>query len=249
MVLTERDRRLIAQVNDFGVLTRDQLRQLCAFGSITRVNAILLRLVRAEYLRRRWRPTLTGSRYAVYLMGPRGHELLTGESLARRSSWGVRSDLFIEHQLLINDVRLAYQCASALGVLLTRWRSEVELRTAHLPIVPDAYLEWTFRQGGFSAFLEADLSTETRARWVGKIRGYLSLTVGERFHQEFGRRFFRVLIVVPNPQRVNALRQTISQYTDRVFWLTTREALVTQGPTAAIWQRPTGTTLHSLITS
>jgi hypothetical protein len=248
MVLTDRDQQLIKLVEASGVLTRDQIWRSLKFGSLTRVNAILLRLVRFGYLHRRFQPTLTGSRRAVYLVGPLGWELLLGPSEVRpRSSWEQRSDLFIEHQLAINDVRLSFEQARDLQLL--RFLPESNLRNRALPIVPDAYLEWTHGKTTVAAFLEADLGTESRRRWTEKLRGYFSLTLGDRFTREFRRPTFDVLVVTTSEKRLANIRTLVAAHTDRVFLLTTRTALVSRGPLAPIWHRPKGVGLQSLTNS
>lgn len=186
----------------------------------------------------------------MYLVGPLGWELLLGPAEARpRSSWEERSDLFIEHQLAINDVRLAFEAAATFGVQLLRWLPESNLRGRNLPIIPDAYLEWTHGKATHAAFLEADLGTESRRRWTEKLRGYFSLTLGDRFTREFGKPTFDVLVVTTSEKRLGNIRNLVARHTDRVFLLTTRESLVRRGPTAAIWHRPKGAALESLINS
>jgi hypothetical protein len=250
MVLTERDRELIKLAESYGVLTRDQIWRVLKFGSLTRVNAILLRLTRFGYLRRRFQPTLTGSRRALYLVGHLGWELLSGPSEGKvRSSWEERSDLFLEHQLAINDVRLAFEAESSPEFRLVRFLSESNLRGRNLPIVPDAYLEWTHGKATTAAFLEADLGTESRKVWAEKLRGYFSLTLGDRFSREFGQPSFQVMVVTTSEKRLSNIRQLVAKHTDKVFLLTTRQAFVRHGPRAAIWQRPKGVELQSLTNS
>src|SRR5260221_12763303 len=69
IVLTSRDRQVITDVADFGVLTREQLQRLGHFQSRTRANATLLRLVRHRYLTRRTLPSVAGTHKSLYLLG------------------------------------------------------------------------------------------------------------------------------------------------------------------------------------
>jgi hypothetical protein len=250
MVLTERDVRLIHLVAEHRVLTRDQIRRFMGFGSITRINAVLLRLVTHTYLTRRWQPTLTGSRRAVYLLGSLGYEVLNGPGTKppRQSPWLAHSDLFVEHELAINDVRLSFDSAHREGLSLLRWMRDRELRCLKWPVVADAYAEWVLGQASFAAFVEVDLGTESLTIWHKKVQGYLALTRDDRFSSVFGRRFFRVLVVAPSARRLANIKSVIQQYTDRVFWLTTRAALVRHGALRPIWKRPTGRSLLSLTT-
>lgn len=52
IVLQERDRRLLEELNVMRVADRDQAQAAAGFGSVTRVNARLLGLTRAGLLRR-----------------------------------------------------------------------------------------------------------------------------------------------------------------------------------------------------
>src|SRR2546425_462263 len=102
MVLTHRDQRVVADISSFGVLTRKQLQRLGHFRSTTRANATLLRLVRFNYLNRKYAVAVTARTRAAYVLGPRGSELYgdrgdTGTSDRFRAV----SDLFVEHQLLV----------------------------------------------------------------------------------------------------------------------------------------------------
>src|SRR5437762_2966220 len=53
LVLTERDRRLLDQVGRFRLVSRDQAMALAPFGSLTRANTRLARLVQARLLARK----------------------------------------------------------------------------------------------------------------------------------------------------------------------------------------------------
>lgn len=248
IVLTGRDRRVITDVADFGVLTRDHLQRLGHFGSKTRANAVLIRLVRHGYLSRRGLPSVAGTRRALYLIGPNAVDLLDRPREASRSErrrLTVSSDLFLEHQLLVNDVRLAfhrerpsYQC--------DRWLSDVALRAMHLGLVPDGYVEYTVDARRFAAFVELDRGTETLGRWQTKTRGYVQLATSGQFTTALGRRFFRVLVVTTSAPRLAHIRQVVAGQTDRIFWFTTLERIRTDGPLAKIWLRPVDPERHAL---
>src|SRR5438477_2705850 len=98
MVLTDRDRQVVATVADFQVLEREQLVRLGLFGSKTRANVRLLRLTRAGYLSRRYLPVVAGTNRALYYPGPLAHDLLGGplETTRRgRTRTKLLSDLFL----------------------------------------------------------------------------------------------------------------------------------------------------------
>src|SRR5712692_835797 len=162
MVLTTRDRQILVDLATFSTLTRQQLQRLGHFGSKTRANAVLLRLVRFHYLTCRRQPTVAGNRRAVYMLGPRGLQLLSGASDSperQRRRMKLLSDLFLEHQLLVNDVRLGFHNGGR-DVRLGRWLTDASLRDLRLEIVPDGYAEYETSDGTFAAFIELDRGTE-----------------------------------------------------------------------------------------
>lgn len=247
MVLTDRDRRIVESVADFELLTREQLARHHRFGSVTRVNAVLLRLVRHGYLRTRHQPSVAGSRRLTYLLGPAGAVVLAGSAATARDRWSHASDLFAEHRLLVNDCRLAFEHAGKPGFELVRWLSEATLRAMPLGLVPDGYGEYAVDGKRFGVFLEADNGTESSARWAGKAQAYCELAAGGRTADLLGRQFFRVLVVAPSPRRADNIRREILRRTDRIFWLATRADLLAHGPLAPIWRRPADARTQPLI--
>jgi hypothetical protein len=248
MVLTARDRRIVTAVAEFGLLSRHQIARHLRFGSVTRANAVLLRLMRNRYLVRRIQPTLNGSRRQLYILGPLGVELMapTGDRVNRRR-WKEASDLFAEHQLLVNDVRLEFEHARVDGYRLLRWLTEHELRSRNLGIIPDGYAEYELAGKTFACFIEVDNGTETLVRIQQKAAAYLDLALSGRFESRFDRRFFRALMILPSAGRRKTVQLEVARRTDRLFWFTTFEALATAGPFGPIWQRPGQDAPQSLI--
>lgn len=237
MRLTERDRRLVSLIGEREALTRSQIGKAIGFGSISRTNAVLLRLARHEYLARRTQATLYGTKRAVYVLGANGLELLEGPR-QRRLRYKDSSDLFLEHRLAVNDVWLAFKVSSRPTLDLTQWLSDVALSKLGLGLIPDAYLEYRMDGHSFAAFLEADLGSETIRRFDGKVRAYQQLAFGGGYARAFGRRYFRVLVVTDSDRRLANLRRCIEARTDKIFWLTTRAAIEQASVLAAIWSRP-----------
>lgn len=239
MVLTARDRQLITAVADFGVLTREQIARHLRFGSVTRVNAVLLRLSRHGYLERRPQPSLVGSRRLTYVLGRAGAELLGATNiLPDRRRWQRASDLFLDHRLFVNDVRLTFAECDAAGYGMQRWLAENQLRDLHLGFIPDGYCEYRIGDKTFACFLEADNGTESRRRWQEKISAYTDLAFSGRFADRFARQFFRVLVITTSPRRADNIRRETANQTDRLFWFTSRSAFAERGPFAPIWSRP-----------
>lgn len=248
MVLTSRDQRIIRAVAEHGALTRAQVAKALGFGSVARTNAVLLRLVKHKYISVRTQPTLAGSRRYVYTIGSHGVELLTGDSRSIRR-FHECSDFFLAHCLGVNDAWLAFATDSTTKFEFVRWLSEVELGRLSLGCIPDGFVEYNIDGYSFGAFLEIDRGTEGLNRWEAKLRAYMNLAFGNQFQNVFNRRFFRVLVVVPSAQRLEQVRRTIRQKTEQLFWLTTHDELVEQGPFARIWRRPVVGDLQSLIPS
>lgn len=248
MVLTDRDALVVREVHAFQLLTRDQLVRLGHFGSKTRANATLLRLVRFGYLARRYQPSVAGTRRALYFVGPQAGSLLPGPTLtADRRRVAQLSDLFIAHQLLVSDVRLAFH-SPVVGYRLTRWMSDIDLRPLALGLVPDGYVEYELQGRTFGAFVEVDRGTETLGRWVAKVNAYLALAASGRSRTLLARQFFRVLVVAPSGARLTNLRRATATRTDRMFWFTSPDQL-SAGPFAQVWWRPVETSRHSLLES
>lgn len=248
MVLTDRDRRLIDAVGRFGIVTREQIARHLQFGSVTRANAVLLRLFRNGYLARRLQPSLRGTRRLTYFVGPQGHELLglSPESSTGRRRWPLVSDLFLDHQLDLNDVRLALEHEQRPAYEFVRFLSERELAPMNLGIVPDGYCEYRLDGKSYSLFLEIDRGTESARRWTSKIDAYLRLAYQNTFSEKFGRRFFRVFVTAPSTRRLKGIAREIAKRTDRIFWLAAHDELLREGPFAPVWHRPDGSGPKSL---
>ena len=248
IALTERDIDVIKDVADFGLMSREQIRRRHQFGSVTRVNATLLRLVQHGYLSRRFQPSLTAWRRALYFIGPAGEAVLPmrrdlpGER-RRHAHW---SDLFVEHQLQVNDVRLRFMELHEDGYRFDQWLAEFELRNVGLDMIPDGLVHYGWAGRAFTAFIEVDRGTESLPRWRHKTRAYLDLAFSGRYEAIFKRRYFRVLVVTPSDRRLNSLGREIAKQTTQIFWLTTFNDLLERGPLAGVWRRPANLQLHAL---
>jgi Replication-relaxation len=242
MLLTARDSDIVHTVAECGAVTREQLERHHRFGSTVRANATLLRLVRHSYLARRFQPTLVGTRRAIYVLAGRGRELVGEDPPRLRDA----SDLFLDHRLMVNDIRFSFVDCAVPEFRVLRWTNEGDLRRHQLPVISDGYVEYALDEGIFAAFIEADRGTEGRHRWQAKTQGYLELAFSGLYERRFGRRFFRVLVVAPTAERVAVLASEIRPLTDRIFWLTPLSDLLASGPFSPIWWRPNGDDRHSL---
>lgn len=85
-----------------------------------------------------------------------------------------------------------------------------------------------------------DLGTEASTVWKRKVELYLKLAIGGEFERVFGRKRFRVLVLLPSKRRLDTVRKTVARRTDKLFWFSTLADLKQQGLWQATWLRPTG---------
>lgn len=235
--LTERDRDVIHEVSRFGAMTRDQLMRLRLFTSKTRANDRLQKLVRAGVLASRRQALMAGGPRLVYLPGP-----ALAEAKATRLRYAHCSDLFLEHQLGLVDIRLAFEHHT----VVAHWRTDKELQLQGLGTVPDSYVECEIEGLAVCCFLEYDRGTETLGRVERKVDAYRQFALSGTFERTFGRRFFRLLIVTDADRRLETLSKTVARVTDKMVRLTTLPLLVAQGPARSIWRRPGQSRFESL---
>jgi hypothetical protein len=67
------------------------------------------------------------------------------------------------------------------------------------------------------------------------------------FQQLFSRSQFRVLVITTSNQRLQNLRAAIAKLTDKIFWFGTLEIISPPQFWNAVWLRPTGEQLQSLL--
>src|SRR5687767_2083391 len=101
LMLQDRDRRLLTEVDDTRIVDRDQAMAVAGFHSITRANTRLLRLTKAGLLRRFFIGTHSGNRKALYTLAPKGAASVSVPlwHLHHRQADRLVIDPFIEHQL------------------------------------------------------------------------------------------------------------------------------------------------------
>lgn len=238
--LTERDRALLAEVNRFGVISREQLVRLKFFSSKTRANERLRRLTNAGYLIANVQPLPAGGPRLVYSPG---HLLETSRKARRQIPEA--STLFVAHQLGLIDIRIAFEQHTK----IERWLTERDIGAHSLGAIPDAYLEYTVEGLTYNAFIEYDRGTEPLGTIEQKLRTYLDLAFSGRFERTFKRRFFRALIVVDSAKRLSSISEAAARLSNKVIRLSLLNQLSAKGPVAAIWQRPGASSFESLTTT
>ena len=241
LVLQERDRRLLEALESMRVVDREQAKVVCGFRSTRRVNARLLALTHAGFLKR----AFVGSRQAVYWLANRELQKARG----RGDSAPEPAALFLRHRLEINRVQLLVQCTGipVPGWWFGRWQSFPQPINGALPLIPDGYFEIGSAQGVRSAFVEVDLGTEATPVLVKKDSLYLQLATSGEFSKLFSRSQFRVLVVTTSERRLNSIRAAIAKLTDKIFWFGTLDMVTPELFWSAVWVRPNGNQPQSLL--
>lgn len=242
--LTERDRRIVDSVLRYSALNRDQVRVLASFGSVTRVNARLKRLVDDGYLRRRVLPVIPGRGSAQALYAP---GRLADKRPDRSGRWTASqlAHVVAANQVLVDAIRGS---AAMPAVSLIQVNTERELRRllTERELVPDGWFAWSQSGRRYNAFVELDLHHEGLAVWRSKILRYLAyLEAG--LHQElFGFRAFRVLVVARTMRRLNNIRR-VAAHIDRAFLFSTIKTVCNGNVFGPVWLRAQGNEPISLV--
>jgi protein involved in plasmid replication-relaxation len=245
LVLQARDEVIIEAVYDYGILSGEQIEQLIGFGCTTRRNARLRVLFDHRFLDRKFLPTLQGSPKALYLPGRRAIEVLSRTLGVDSQRVALRikriretKELFLNHRLQVNEARLAF----SLGIKanpdtrLDLWQTEPELSGS--PLIPDAYCRYIYQEKRWSFFLELDRSTESHKRFKAKLETYLDYGFSGKYGQQFGGKFFRVLIAAPTQARASNLKKLTEKITDKMFWFAVIGDIRSETVFQPIWHRP-----------
>ena len=259
MRLTSRDIQVVLAVYEYRVLRRDQVQQLF-FPSKNTVNERLKRLYQHGFLERRWLPVEYGhgTSQPIYLVAERGADLVAQklgidrEDVAWRESHNQVEMFFIEHTLMVNQIRIAFTLAAeAAGYTVDKWIKEDELKATRdyvsvttpggaqrrVAVIPDGYFILTMGDKRAHFFLEVDRATEANRRWGQKIQAYMIYTQSGRYTERFGTHSLRVLTVTTGERRMaNLKRATEEVGGGQMFWFTTvEEAQPDTILTAPIW--------------
>ncbi len=243
-IVTDRDLALFRALVIARVLDCEQVMAISGFASVRRTNRRLLKLLRAGLLRRWFVGTEARGVKALYGISAEGMRLI-GEQPQGVLPWKpdrvITSSQFLAHQHGINQVFiLARFQPLAGGASCERWMTFREPFSKAIPLIPDAYLE--IKQGGlvFPMFLEVDLGTETSKVWMRKVEWYLKFRLNGDFERKFHEKNFRVLVILHSSRRLEVVRETIAERTDKLFWLSTQDRIRSEGLMAPIWLRPNG---------
>lgn len=142
---------------------------LFGFKSLTRVNTRLRKLFDAKFLDRVFIPAFWGSPEVYYCLGINGILVVAEKSKEdiaeikkERRQVEKTSNLFWGHQIMINEVMIAFELAG-------KWLNDYQIKfsTDNIQIVtrtnkifrPDGYLVSSYKGKAYPLFLEVDLGT------------------------------------------------------------------------------------------
>ena len=207
-----------------------------------------------------------GRKPLVYFLDKKGAELLIQYAgiAPDEFDWHPRdtvkgaSDLFLEHLLQTNEVRIALTLAVPTAhAELVRWVDDKTLRSRHwkdyviltnehgvaqkVAIVPDGYGQLsTSNQDGTQTndyfFLEADLGTTTgwasnsqQRSWGRKIRAYWEYYTSGMYQKRYTTQSLRILTVTTTERRLAHLQTWTERAGGKArFWFTTFAAIKQQ---------------------
>ena len=224
--LTDRDRRALAVVSRFGVMSGAQLQALLwaevspsARGRIARRGlARLVRLNVLQPLARRVGGERAGSASTTFAVGRAGQYLLkSGRRVRAAYTPGAR---YLAHRLAVAQLYVELEARShtdAEGVELLSFEPEPECWRPYMAgfgarqvLKPDAFLKLATAEYELSWFIEQDMATEALTTIKAK-----ALRYHEYFRtgiEQAARGVFpRVLWIVPDPRRAEAVRETLAQ--------------------------------------
>jgi len=248
IILQLRDREFLKELSVLRIVDLEQAKEVAGFGSLSRANKRLRKLVSAGLLRR-FSLGSGGGRKALYSLSQKGAQVagVPARGLRRPQGAMLVADYFVEHQLAVNAIccTVKFRPIPPHGIAFHRWLAFYETVAPELRLIPDGYVEFFTPHGIEPAFLEIDLGTESLAIWKEKSRQYLQLAMSGAYRRTFGRDRFRVLVVVNSERRMDSIRKTIAAVTERIFRFATLESARSRF-FEPVWLRPQGNQPESL---
>jgi len=246
-----RDLHLLREAVVLKVFDRQQA-QLCAgFTSSTRSHTRISRLVDEGLLRSFYTASDAGGKKCLYTLTRKGAGLVGSSfsGLGRSSGSLVVGDLFIAHQLEINQIYLTlkYRSIPIPNAQFQRWITPQAPLSTTSRIIPDGYFEFIVPNRTVCCFLEVDLGGETAKIWKSKIEAYLGFAASGQFEEQFQHPQFRVVIATTTDRRAQSLQALTAKYTDKLFWISTFNAIKRDGFWSSVWLRPAGDQRQSFL--
>lgn len=266
LILQSRDKDIICAVYEHRYLLRDQIQRLVDFHCVSKANIRLRKLYDSHFLSRLFLPTSRGSSKAVYYLGEKGvsivAEILGADPVIVRRELKQSSrikDLFLNHHLNLNEVRIAFTKAiqEHPEMRLERWIDDHHCMQEYAGtgtgqrskgiFRPDGYFRFWYKGKLYSHFVELDLATMSHRRFQSKVKEYVEYARSGQYQKAFGVQYFRVLVIAPSVQRMLNLKKTVESHTDRIFWFTTLKKLTGNDCFGPVWLRAGHDGVHSLI--
>lgn len=251
LILQPRDRAFLRELAILRVVDHEQARRVAGFGSTSRANKRLLKLVRAGLLRRFFLGS-GGGRKALYSLSEKGAFAadVPFRGLRRKQGAVIAMDFFVEHQLAVNGIFLAarFEKSPSPEIRFVHWMGFHAPLAPELRLIPDGYVEFAIPSGVTALFFEVDLGTESQKVWQEKTRQYVQLAVSGAFRRTFGHDRFRVLVVANSARRLESIRKTVAGVTEKIFRFATLDDALAQF-FAPVWMKPVGSKAESLFES
>jgi hypothetical protein len=266
LVIQRRDEDIICALYDYRYLSREQIQKLFQFTCTSKANIRLRRLYDHAYLSRSFLPTSRGSSKAIYFIGTKGIQIISErlgidpmEVKRDMKTFSRVKDLFLDHQLALNEVRISFVQAISSDpyMRLDRWISDHDCAQKYYNsnpggeaknvIRPDSYFRFWNKNRLFSYFVELDRATMSHKRFRAKVKAYLEFAQSGSYQKIFGVKYFRVLVIAPSEQRMSNLIKTVEEVTDKIFWFTSVDSVIKDGGFGPIWYRAGHDGLHPLI--
>lgn len=215
-ILTERDRKIVADCYEHRVLTSEQLRRL-HFGAARTAQLRLGKLYGLRVLDR-FRPPWThgeGSTPFHWVLDEAGAYLIAEHRGIERNElrWrhdaaiGLASSSTLRHQVEVNEffTRLAVEAPAAGGALRTWWGDRRCREALDGIVIPDGYGALEVPGTGPTTFLlELDRATEEHARLLQKMKRYAKALPRSELDDPI------VIIAVPSPGRAAGVERALA---------------------------------------
>lgn len=195
MRIVARDIKLLRDLALSHLLSRDQIIQLGYYGSITRLNFRIKKLIEVGYIQRLNTPLFSQSLYAAT---KKASEII-GENVAPLLESRIGSPRYLQHALTLSSTRIAL-----IGKTGGDWRFEQQLwrKVDGHEIRPDGLL-----LASSPTFVEVDMGHMGSSRFRAKLAAYQALALSGSCQSLYGFKDFRLLAVTTGSLRARHLRQ------------------------------------------
>lgn len=263
------DVALLRDLSEYRFLNTEQIRALHRRG-LRNLQRRLHDLYHAGYVDRPPQQIISAlpKGHIVYGLGAKGAEFLfenreeRAEKLRQVKTNRETAFPYIAHALMVSQFRAALSLACEKEkAKLTRWRQGVELKQdlklkGETPdLLPDAFFAIERGDRRWNFFLEADRSTMTLDRFLGKLKTYWDWWREEKYKERLDISRFRVLTITVSEERKENLRRTAKSADARrqgsnMFLFISEKDYSLKKPEAVfqpIWVSPRDEAEHSLL--